>query len=194
MLISQEGPRGGTIDPAGAAVARAAPVETAGTMASPLLKLGRLTAESARCLPIGMRNRSLAVFSSNWLVIWDWSARRRCLSAGIGVALSIQAFLREKLQSIAILKTVGGDTHTIIAYLGQAVGLGFLGGVGGIGIGVMLQSILPQAVSTTRDRCYLQQIEFFCAAPLSALFRSQRPGLRRADHVAVQCVAVADDP
>ena len=33
---------------------------------------------------------------------------------GIGVALSVQAFVREKLQSIAILKALGADSSTII--------------------------------------------------------------------------------
>ena len=89
---------------------------------------------------------------------------------GIGVALSIHAFVREKLPSIAILKTVGADTATIIySYLGQAVGLGLLGSVVGIGIGVALQMVLPQAVSTLLATDVLQQVEFTSVLSLAAL-------------------------
>ena len=80
---------------------------------------------------------------------------------GIGVALSIQAFVREKFESIAILKTLGADTKTIIqSYLGQAVGLGILGSSMGIGIGIILQGVLPQALSTLLATDLLQQIQF----------------------------------
>lgn len=93
---------------------------------------------------------------------------------GIGVALSIQAFIREKFQSIAILKTLGADTTTIIqSYLGQALGLGILGSGVGIGIGIVLQWLLPQAVSTLLATDLLDQIGFSsvlsaaAAAPLA---------------------------
>ena len=36
---------------------------------------------------------------------------------GIGVALSIQAFIREKFQSIAILKTLGADTRLLFSHI-----------------------------------------------------------------------------
>ncbi len=89
---------------------------------------------------------------------------------GIGVALSIQAFVREKLQSIAILKTLGADTKTIIySYLGQAVGLGLLGSAVGIGIGLLLQAVLPQAVSTLLATDVLQQVEFTSVLSWTAL-------------------------
>lgn len=89
---------------------------------------------------------------------------------GIGVALSIQAFIREKFQSIAILKTLGADTKTIIqSYLGQAVGLGAVGSSVGIGIGITVQGLLPQAVSTLLATDLLQQIEFSSVLSPAAL-------------------------
>ncbi|HKC92688.1 MAG TPA: FtsX-like permease family protein [Nitrospira sp.] len=63
---------------------------------------------------------------------------------GLGVAMSIQAFLQEKLKTIAILKTVGADSATIVrTYVLQALGLGFLGSLAGILLGIFLQRVLP---------------------------------------------------
>ncbi len=63
---------------------------------------------------------------------------------GLGVAMSIQAFLREKLKTIAILKTVGADSGVIIrTYVVQALGLGLLGSVAGLVLGIVLQWVLP---------------------------------------------------
>lgn len=80
---------------------------------------------------------------------------------GIGVATSVEAFIREKWHSIAILKTLGADTRTIVSiYLGQAVALGFLGSLAGLAVGVALQQVLPTAVVRLLDTDVLQQVEF----------------------------------
>jgi putative ABC transport system permease protein len=89
---------------------------------------------------------------------------------GIGVALSVQAFVREKLQSIAILKALGADSSTIIrSYLSQAVGLGLVGSAVGVGIGIVLQRILPQALSTLLATDLLQQVQFSAVLSAAAL-------------------------
>lgn len=63
---------------------------------------------------------------------------------GLGVAMSIQAFLQEKLKTIAVLKTVGADSATIVrTYVVQALGLGFLGSLAGMLLGIGLQRVLP---------------------------------------------------
>jgi len=63
---------------------------------------------------------------------------------GLGVAMSIQAFLQEKLKTIAILKTVGADSATVIqTYVVQALGLGLLGSLAGLLLGILLQRVLP---------------------------------------------------
>jgi len=63
---------------------------------------------------------------------------------GLGVAMSIQAFLQEKLKTIAVLKTVGADSATIVrTYIVQALGLGFMGSLAGILLGIFLQRVLP---------------------------------------------------
>lgn len=63
---------------------------------------------------------------------------------GLGVAMSIQAFLQEKLKTIAILKTVGADSATVVrTYVVQALGLGLLGSLAGLLLGILLQRVLP---------------------------------------------------
>lgn len=80
---------------------------------------------------------------------------------GIGVATSVQAFLREKLHSIAVLKILGADTRTVIqVYLGQALGLGLLGCAAGVLVGIALQTVLPMAVASLLEINILDQVEF----------------------------------
>ncbi|MGE5709169.1 MAG: ABC transporter permease, partial [Nitrospira sp.] len=63
---------------------------------------------------------------------------------GLGVAMSVQAFLQEKLKTIAILKTLGADSATIVrTYVAQAMGLGLLGSLAGMLFGIVLQRVLP---------------------------------------------------
>ncbi len=63
---------------------------------------------------------------------------------GLGVALSIHAFIREKLRTIAILKTVGAESATVVrTYVVQALGLGLLGSLAGMVAGIVLQRVLP---------------------------------------------------
>lgn len=63
---------------------------------------------------------------------------------GIGVASTVQAFLREKLNTIAILKTLGADSGTIVrTYLIQALLLGVIGSLAGVLLGIGLQGTLP---------------------------------------------------
>jgi len=63
---------------------------------------------------------------------------------GLGVAMSIQAFLQEKLKTIAILKTLGADSATVLyTYVMQALGLGLFGSIAGMLLGILLQRVLP---------------------------------------------------
>jgi putative ABC transport system permease protein len=63
---------------------------------------------------------------------------------GLGVALSIHAFMQEKLKTIAILKTLGADSAVLIgAYVLQAIGLGLIGSGAGMLLGILLQRVLP---------------------------------------------------
>jgi putative ABC transport system permease protein len=66
------------------------------------------------------------------------------LVGGIGVANSVQAFIRERLDTLAILKCVGADSRTLLKiYLLQTLLLGALGSVAGILLGLAVQGVLP---------------------------------------------------
>ena len=60
---------------------------------------------------------------------------------GLGVGMSIHAFMREKLKTIAILKTLGADSATLVGtYVLQAMALGLIGSAAGIVLGIGLQA------------------------------------------------------
>ena len=66
----------------------------------------------------------------------------------LGVAMSIQAFLQEKLKTIAILKTLGADSATVLyTYVMQALGLGLFGSIAGMLLGILLQRVLPPVLA-----------------------------------------------
>ena len=63
---------------------------------------------------------------------------------GIGVASTVHAFVKDKLKTIAILKTLGADSGTVIrTYLIQALGLGLMGSLAGVILGASLQHAIP---------------------------------------------------
>ena len=66
------------------------------------------------------------------------------LVGGIGVATNIRAFLKEKLETIAVLKVLGATPRNILQiYLLQTVLLGFLASCAGALLGAGLQFALP---------------------------------------------------
>jgi putative ABC transport system permease protein len=66
------------------------------------------------------------------------------LLGGLGVSTTLYAYLRQKLDSIAILKCLGGRSRQIIRiYMVQGLALGVLGSLFGIGLGYMVQLLLP---------------------------------------------------
>ena len=69
------------------------------------------------------------------------------LLAGLGVSTTIHAYLRQKLDSIAIIKCIGGRSAQIIRiYLVQGLALGLLGSGLGIGLGYVVQWLLPKVL------------------------------------------------
>lgn len=83
---------------------------------------------------------------------------------GIGVATTIHAFIREKLQTIAILKTVGAESGTVIrTYLLQALLLGTVGSLTGAALGAGLQHALPPLVTGLFGADLVAQLEFSIA-------------------------------
>ncbi|MBI4001047.1 MAG: ABC transporter permease [Nitrospira defluvii] len=164
VLISQEGLAAADLVKPGSRLRERHLLKLPGSIAlSPLLYelRSRLAGESARVSSYRDAQPQLKQFLDQLARYLGLVGLTALFVGGIGVALSIQAFIREKFQSIAILKTLGADTKIIIqSYLGQAVGLGIVGSSVGIGIGIALQGLLPQAVATLLATDLLQQVEF----------------------------------
>lgn len=62
----------------------------------------------------------------------------------IGVASAIHIYVREKINSIAVLRCLGANAlQAFLIYLIQIVGIGFIGSVIGSAVGVLIQKVLP---------------------------------------------------
>lgn len=78
---------------------------------------------------------------------------------GIGIASTIQAFLKEKVLTLAILKTLGAESRVLLAsYLGQALFLGVIGSGLGIVVGLVLLALLPELLSGMLDLSMTRQL------------------------------------
>ena len=68
---------------------------------------------------------------------------------GIGVAATVHGFIKQKVMTIAILKTLGAEAGFITrVYLIQSMILGGIGGIMGVVLGVVFQSLLPSLLAT----------------------------------------------
>jgi putative ABC transport system permease protein len=66
------------------------------------------------------------------------------LLGGLGVASAVHVFLRQKLDTIAVLRCLGATWGGVFAvYLLQATAMGALGSVVGAALGIALQQVLP---------------------------------------------------
>lgn len=173
VLISQDGLAAADLVKPGSRLRERHLLKLPGSMAlSPLLTelRSRLAGESARVSSYRDAQPQLKQFLDQLARYVGLVGLTALFVGGIGVALSIQAFVREKYQSIAILKTLGADTKTIVqSYLGQAVALGIVGSGVGMGIGIALQGLLPQAVSALLATDLLTQVEFSSVLSRAAL-------------------------
>ncbi len=89
---------------------------------------------------------------------------------GIGVATTVQAFIREKLETIAVLKTLGAESQTILrTYLAQGILLGIMGSAAGALLGVGLQGILPPLLQGLLSVPLLDEIDFRSALTWAAV-------------------------
>lgn len=80
---------------------------------------------------------------------------------GIGVATTVHAFMREKVTTIAIMKTLGATTAVIIGiYLRQVLMLALLGSLLGTAVGLSMQQVMPGLVKTAFAIDLLEQIDF----------------------------------
>jgi putative ABC transport system permease protein len=63
---------------------------------------------------------------------------------GLGLASTLDAYLKSKLDSIAILKCLGGRSRQVTRiYLTQGAVIGILGSIAGVGLGYLVQVVFP---------------------------------------------------
>lgn len=132
---------------------------------------GRLATESARVSGYQDAQPQLKQFLLQLARYLGLIGLTALFIGGLGVVTSIQAFLREKLQTIAILKTVGADSATVIkTYTLQAVWLGLIGSLVGAALGISLQYGLPALVASLFASDLLDQLGFSPELSMSSLW------------------------
>lgn len=131
---------------------------------------GRLAGESARVTGYRNAQPQLKQFLDQLTRYLGLIGLTALFIGGIGVATTIHAFIREKLQTIAILKTVGAESRAVIGtYLLQAALLGTIGSLAGAALGAGLQSALPPLVTGLFGPELLAQLDFSGSLTLLAL-------------------------
>ncbi len=66
------------------------------------------------------------------------------LLGGLGVASAVHVFVKQKRESIAVLRCLGATPGIVFrTYLGQALAIGLLGSLLGVGLGIAVQLLLP---------------------------------------------------
>lgn len=69
------------------------------------------------------------------------------LLGGLGVASAIHVLIRQKMETVAVLRCLGGSSRTVFAlFLVQATGIGLLGSVLGASLGLAVEHALPRVL------------------------------------------------
>jgi putative ABC transport system permease protein len=122
---------------------------------------GRLAGESARVTTYRDAQPQLKQFLDQLTRYLGLIGLTALFVGGIGIATTVQTFVREKLHTIAILKTLGADSSGVVTiYLLQAIVLGTIGSFAGAALGIALQGMLPPLLSGIFASNVLDQIEF----------------------------------
>jgi putative ABC transport system permease protein len=120
---------------------------------------GRLTAEHVRISGFRDAQPQLKQFLEQLSRYLGLIGLTALFIGGLGVAMSIHAFIQEKLKTIAILKTLGADSSLLIGtYVLQAIGLGLVGSGAGVLLGILLQRWLPPLLAGAFVRDLLDQL------------------------------------
>ncbi len=147
VMIAQEGLQAAELIKPGSRVRERYLVKIPpGMPVEPLLSelRGRLAADSARVSSYRSAQPQLRQFLDQLSRYLGLIGLTALFIGGLGVGTSIHAFLRDKLQTIAILKAVGADSATVVStYVVQAIFLGCIGSLAGILVGIALQRGLP---------------------------------------------------
>jgi putative ABC transport system permease protein len=164
VLISQEGLTAARLVRPGSRVRERFLLKLPATMEIASLQhelRGRLAGESARVSSYREAQPQLKQFLDQLAQYLGLVGLTALFVGGIGVGSSVQAFLRERVHSIAVLKTLGAGTCTVmLTYLGQALGLALLGCAAGVVVGLALQVVLPRAVARLLEINVLEQVNF----------------------------------
>ncbi len=113
---------------------------------------GQLAADSARVSSYREAQPQLRRFLDQLTRYLGLVGLTALFVGGIGVASTVHAFLKDKLKTIAILKTLGADSGTVVrTYLVQALGLGLLGSLAGAVLGLSLQGLIPRTPGRLRS-------------------------------------------
>ncbi len=181
VFISREGLAGTDLIKPGSRVRERYLLRVPASMpAAPLLHelRGRLASESARVIPFQDAQPQLRGFLDQLTRYLGLVGLTALFVGGIGVASTMQAFLREKLQTIAILKTVGAESGTILqTYLMQAFLLSLVGSLAGLAMGVAAQSALPAILSNFLPIDEMAVPAGLSGAAAPALFKGLAMGL-----------------
>ena len=147
VMIAQEGLQAAELIKPGSRVRERYLVKIPpGMPVEPLLSelRGRLAGDSARVSSYRSAQPQLRQFLDQLSRYLGLIGLTALFIGGLGVGTSIHAFLRDKLQTIAILKAVGADSAMVVStYVVQAIFLGCIGSLAGILVGIALQRGLP---------------------------------------------------
>ncbi len=164
VLMSREGLRAAELVKAGSRIRERYLLKIPGTMVpEPLLYelRGRLAPDSVRVSSYRDAQPQLKQSLEQLTRYLGLIGLTALFVGGLGVATSIHAFVREKLNTIAILKTIGAESTTIIRTYGlQAMILGLVGSLVGLMLGVLLHQGLPWMIAALMASDLLDQLGF----------------------------------
>jgi len=162
VMIAQEGLQAAELIKPGSRVRERYLVKIpSGMPVEPLLSdlRGRLAADSARISSYRAAQPQLRQFLDQLSRYLGLIGLTALFIGGMGVGTSIHAFLRDKLRTIAILKSVGADSATVVStYVVQAIFLGCIGSLAGILLGIALQRGLPPLMADLFVSDLLEQL------------------------------------
>ena len=103
-----------------------------------------LAPEHARLRTVEEDQRDLKTFLEQLGRYLGLAALIALLLGGIGVGSAVQVFMKQKRETVAVLRCLGASSRRIFAvYLLQAAGMGLLGSAVGVLLGALLQLALP---------------------------------------------------
>ncbi|HQV30805.1 MAG TPA: ABC transporter permease [Calditrichia bacterium] len=107
----------------------------------------QLRAERIRASTVESQKESLGQAMGNLYRFLNLVAFIALLLGGIGVGSAIHVYIKQKLNTIAVLRCVGATIRqTFLIYLIQTFAMGVAGALAGIALGLMIQQFIPAVV------------------------------------------------